>query len=58
MKWGRGWEVGVRKAIWQQERARDIAAEILAHEHGTKHQPGAHRLCPKCQAEAGKKSDA
>lgn len=50
MSWGRGWEVGVRKAMWEQERARQIAAEILAQEHGTQHEAGSRPdLCPKCQ---------
>lgn len=53
MSWGRGWEVGVRKAIWQHDRARAQAAEILAAEHGTQHKAGERPdLCPKCQAEA------
>lgn len=51
MNWGRGWEVGVRKAMYQQDRAREIAAEILATEHGVKHEPGTRPdLCPKCQS--------
>lgn len=50
MSWGRGWEVGLRKAIWEQERARQQAAEILAAEHGTAHVAGSRPdLCPKCQ---------
>lgn len=50
MSWGRGWEVGVRKAIYEHERAREIAAEILASEHGVKHQSGERKdLCPVCQ---------
>lgn len=50
MSWGRGWEVGVRKQIDAQRRAMEIAAEILATEHGTVHEAGARPdLCPKCQ---------
>jgi len=50
MNWGRGWEVGVRKAIYDHERARQRAAGILADEHGTHHEPGTRiDLCPKCQ---------
>lgn len=51
MSWGKGWEVGVRKAIWEQDRVSRQAAGILAAEHGTKHQPGERPdLCPKCRA--------
>jgi hypothetical protein len=51
MSWGRGWEVGVRKAIWEHERTLGIAAEILAAEHGVKHEAGARRdLCPICRS--------
>lgn len=52
MSWGKGWEVGVRKAISAHERAMAQAAEILASEHGTVHELGARPdLCWKCQAE-------
>ena len=54
-RWGRGWEVGVRKAIWQHEKAREQAALILADEHGTRHEPGTRTdLCPKCQEDCNK----
>ena len=49
MSWGKGWEVGIRKAIWQQERAREVAAEILRVEHGKQHVAGSRPdLCPLC----------
>jgi hypothetical protein len=55
--WGRGWEVGVRKALWAHEKAMQQAAEILAQEHGTAHIAGSRTdLCWKCQAEAKSKS--
>lgn len=59
MSWGKGWEVGVRKAIWQHDKAQQRAAEILATECGkpaSSGTVGAHEtgtrtdLCPKCQA--------
>lgn len=51
-RWGRGWEVSVRKAIWEQERAQARAAEILDRECGTVHELGARGdLCPSCQRE-------
>ncbi|MGH2997671.1 MAG: hypothetical protein ACRDNM_00065 [Gaiellaceae bacterium] len=55
-RWGRGWDVGIRKAISEHERALDLAAPILAQECGTRHEPGARAdLCPKCQSfEKGK----
>jgi len=50
MSWGRGWEVGVRKAIHAQQKAEEQAARILAKECGTKH---AHEtrsdICPSCK---------
>lgn len=50
-RWGRGWEVSARKAIWEQEQARRQAAVILAREHGEQHVAGSRRdLCPTCQA--------
>ena len=53
MSWGKGWEVGVRKAMWEQLKAREQAAEILAREHGWQHVSGSRTdLCWKCQAEA------
>lgn len=49
--WGRGWEVGARKAMWQQERTDRLAADILASECGDRHATGSRTdLCPKCQA--------
>ena len=54
MSWGRGWEVGVRKAIWKHEKARALAAEILQTECGIRHDTGSRRdLCPNCQALGG-----
>lgn len=53
MSWGKGWQVGVSRAKWAQQRAREIAADILAHECGRVHETGSRRdLCPKCQAAA------
>jgi len=53
MSWGKGWEVGVRKAQWSHQRAMERAAEILAQEHGTNHVAGTRTdLCWKCQQEA------
>jgi hypothetical protein len=50
MSWGKGWEVGVRKAIWQHQTVRRMAAEILAAEHGQHHEAGSRTdLCPLCQ---------
>ena len=55
MSWGKGWEVGVRKALWAHQQARERAAEILAQEHGTAHAAGTRTdLCWKCQAESAK----
>ena len=52
MSWGKGWEVGVRKALWSHQQAMERAAEILAAEHGTVHAAGSRPdLCWKCQAE-------
>lgn len=39
MAWGKGWEVGPRKNIWEHERATARAAQILGEEHGIKHKP-------------------
>jgi hypothetical protein len=53
MSWGKGWEVGIRKALWAHEAAMAQAREILAQEHGTAHPTGTRTdLCWKCQAEA------
>lgn len=55
-RWGRGWEVGVRKAIHSHEEVEKFAAVILEAEHGTRHAPGSRRdLCPKCQNEGDEK---
>lgn len=52
-RWGRGWEVGVRKAISEHERTLRQAAEILELECGREHKTGDRRdLCPRCQREA------
>lgn len=49
MNWGKGWALGVNKEIWRQGKVELLASEILASEHGTKHEPGSRRdLCPKC----------
>ncbi len=51
-RWGKGWEVGVQKALSAQKRVRAKARAILAEEHGTRHVPGSRTdLCPKCQTE-------
>jgi hypothetical protein len=64
--WGRGWQVGINKAIDQHERALSQAAEILAEECGTLrtrviggqevtfgHKLGDRPdLCPKCKRAA------
>lgn len=49
MRWGKGGMVGVRKAIWQHERAISQAEVILSKEHGIRHKEGEHAICPKCQ---------
>lgn len=50
MSWGKGWEVGLNKAIYQQRMAQELAAVILDAECGTKHETGTRTdLCPKCQ---------
>lgn len=49
MSWGRGGMVGVSKAIYQHEQTIRLAETILAEEHGTRHKPGEHELCPKCR---------
>lgn len=50
MSWGRGWEVGVRKSIWEHERTLRIAAELLHAECGVRHETGTRKdLCPNCQ---------
>jgi hypothetical protein len=59
MGWGRGWEVGLNREMWAQRRAYEQAAEILAKEHGDKHQPGERTdLCPICIASAEKERRA
>lgn len=58
MSWGRGGMVGVRKAICRHEQMLKQAAAILAEECGTKHKPGEHELCPKCQEHKARKADA
>lgn len=51
-RWGRGWEVGINKSRYEQERANRRAAEILASEHGDRHVAGSRKdLCPRCQVE-------
>ena len=47
--WGKGWQVGVNKAIYQHDKAMQRAAEILEAECGTKHDVGSHDLCPRCK---------
>lgn len=39
-RWGKGWRVGISKAIAEGERAARRAARILEHEHGIRHQDG------------------
>lgn len=54
-KWGRGWEVGINKAISEHERVTQRAAEIVTAEHGRCHQPGERiNLCMVCQSDAEK----
>jgi hypothetical protein len=48
MTWGKGWEVGVNKAIYQHRKTQEIAARILSVECGVKHKTGTHELCPRC----------
>ncbi|MEN6533342.1 MAG: hypothetical protein ABFD89_06745 [Bryobacteraceae bacterium] len=48
-RWGRGGMVGVGKAVWKHEQTIRQAEAILSQEHGTRHQPGEHELCPKCR---------
>lgn len=53
MRWNRENRIprglrGVTKAILRHNQTMDTAAAILAEEHGTRHQPGEHNLCPKC----------
>lgn len=58
-KWGRGWEVGVRKSIDAHDRANEKAAKILEAECGTRHETGSRGdLCPNCiRANQRKESD-
>ena len=59
MSWEKGWEVGIRKAIWQHSRTLELAADILAQEHGIKHEPGSRGdLCPKCRADISSPAEA
>ncbi len=52
MSWGRGWEVGVRKAIHDHEKTQAQAARILEAECGTRHARGSRKdLCPRCKCE-------
>lgn len=54
-KWGRGWEVGIRREAWEQAKALEQAARILKSECGVKHQLGERRdLCPVCIEVRGK----
>lgn len=55
--WGKGWEVGVRKAIYQHEKTERLAAEILETECGKRHETGTHSLCPRCQQAREAKSE-
>ena len=49
MKWGRGWEVGVRKAAYEHAVAQEKAAQLLKAECGVRHKLGERRdLCPVC----------
>ena len=48
MNWGKGGMVGVNKAIHRHEQAMRQAEAILSQEHGLRHKPGKHGLCPKC----------
>jgi hypothetical protein len=49
VKWGKGWEVGVHKAINAHERAIRQAEQILINECGLRHKQGEHSLCPICR---------
>ena len=46
--WGRGWQVGVNKAIYQHDKVMQRAAEILEGECGIRHKAGSHDLCLLC----------
>lgn len=50
MSWGKRGFVGIRKAIWQHEQTLREAERILKQEHGIRHKPGEHSLCPLCNA--------
>lgn len=52
--WGKGGFVAIRKAIWQHEKTLGIAERILIKEHGTRHKPGEHGLCPLCRQQNAK----
>lgn len=47
--WGRGWQVGVNKAIYAHEQALAVAADILSAECGSIHKLGERAdLCRHC----------
>lgn len=39
----------MQAALRAHERTLALAAVILCEEHGIRHRPGEHELCPKCQ---------
>lgn len=54
MRWNRENRIprgmrGVTRAILLHDQTITAAEAILAEEHGTRHQPGEHSLCPKCR---------
>lgn len=55
--WGKGGFVGIRKALWRHEQAMKRAEVILREEHGTRHKPGEHKLCPLCRQHNAKRID-
>lgn len=49
MGWGKGWEVGVNKSIYQHRKVQEMAAMILSTECGVRHKVGTHEMCPNCE---------
>lgn len=48
-RWGRGWEVSVRKHIERHDKTMEVAADILKQECGQRHPVGTRTdLCPRC----------
>ena len=54
-RWGRGWEVGVNKAIYEHERIERQAQAMITAEHLVKHDLSEREdLCLICKEEARK----